>query len=147
MSPISFLIALAALSIGTYAMRFAGVKLGAAIATKGKRRQLATTSAGARSPEEFAGESQGMAEELQESQESEVDSTATVTNWMDRATVVLIGAVFATTAIFDGQDIADPARLIGVGVGVLASILRVPMLICVLLGMGVCAGIRMTGIL
>ncbi|GAA1931212.1 hypothetical protein GCM10009689_08050 [Brevibacterium antiquum] len=146
MSPVSFLIALAALSIGTYAMRFAGVKLGAAIATKGKRRQLVTASAGAdgtagtnstarsNSPVELTGESEG-------------DSTATVTKWMDRATVVLIGAVFATTAIFDGQDIADPARLIGVGVGVLASILRVPMLICVLLGMGVCAGIRMTGIL
>ena len=137
MSPVSFLIALAALSIGTYAMRFAGVKLGAAIATKGKRRQLATASAG-------AGSSVGSAEK---SPAADVDSTATVTKWMDRATVVLIGAVFATTAIFDGQDIADPARLIGVGVGVLASILRVPMLICVLLGMGVCAGIRMTGIL
>lgn len=137
MSPVSFLIALAALSIGTYAMRFAGVKLGAAIATKGKRRQLATTSAGAARPAEFAGNTE----------DSEGDSTATVTKWMDRATVVLIGAVFATTAVFDGQDIADPARLIGVGVGVLASILRVPMLICVLLGMGVCAGIRMTGIL
>lgn len=137
MSPVSFLIALAALSIGTYAMRFAGVKLGAAIATKGKRRQLATTSAGADRPAEFAGNTE----------DSEGDSTATVTKWMDRATVVLIGAVFATTAVFDGQDIADPARLIGVGVGVLASILRVPMLICVLLGMGVCAGIRMAGIL
>ena len=79
--------------------------------------------------------------------EQEGDSTATVTKWMDRATVVLIGAVFATTAIFDGQDLADPARLIGVGVGVLASILRVPMLICVLVGMAVCAGIRLTGIL
>lgn len=140
MSPVSFLIALAALSIGTYAMRFAGVKLGAAIATKGRRRQLASASAGAdnttepNGTAELAGESQG-------------DSTVTVTKWMDRATVVLIGAVFATTAIFDGQDIADPARLIGVGVGVLAAILRVPMLICVLLGMGVCAGIRMTGVL
>ncbi|TSI19578.1 AzlD domain-containing protein [Brevibacterium aurantiacum] len=140
MSPVSFLIALAALSIGTYAMRFAGVKLGAAIATKGRRRQLARASAGAydttgpNGTAELAGESEG-------------DSTATVTKWMDRATVVLIGAVFATTAIFDGQDIADPARLIGVGVGVLAAILRVPMLICVLLGMGVCAGIRMTGVL
>lgn len=149
MNPLSFLIALAALSIGTYAMRLFGVKLGAAIATKGKRRQLATTSAGAGgttgsvSPATLAGESG----QSGESEAPEGDSTATVTKWMDRATVVLIGAVFATTAIFDGRDIADPARLIGVGVGVLASILRVPMLICVLLGMGVGAGIRMTGIL
>ncbi|WP_193071219.1 AzlD domain-containing protein [Brevibacterium sp. FME37] len=168
MSPVSFLIALAALSIGTYAMRFAGVKLGAAIATKGKRRQLATTSAGASSPEAGSSPEVGAispeagsspasaggsasagspAESSEKPAESEVDSTATVTKWMDRATVVLIGAVFATTAVFDGQDIADPARLIGVGVGVLASILRAPMLICVVVGMGVCAGIRMTGIL
>ncbi|WP_231442922.1 AzlD domain-containing protein [Brevibacterium zhoupengii] len=165
MNPLSFLIALAALSIGTYAMRFAGVKLGAAIATKGRRRQLTTTSAvagdtgpGISAPGEAAGESQyDAAGESQDdaagedpgdtAAEPEGDSTATVTKWMDRATVVLIGAVFATTAIFDGQDVADPARLIGVGVGVLASILRVPMLICVLVGMAVCAGIRLTGIL
>lgn len=146
MSPVSFLIALAALSIGTYAMRFAGVKLGAAIATKGKRRQLATASAGADGTAETNSTARSNSS-VELTGESEGDSTATVTKWMDRATVVLIGAVFATTAIFDGQDIADPARLIGVGVGVLASILRVPMLICVLLGMGVCAGIRMTGIL
>lgn len=162
MSPVSFLIALAALSIGTYVMRFAGVKLGAAIATKGRRRQLATTSAqiattsagqggdaGARGTVGLGGTAEpgGSAELASESEQPAGDSTAAVTKWMDRATVVLIGAVFATTAIFDGQDIADPARLIGVGVGVLASILRVPMLICVLLGMGVCAGIRMSGLL
>ncbi|MDN6374428.1 MAG: hypothetical protein L0K12_16120 [Brevibacterium aurantiacum] len=52
MSPVSFLIALAALSIGTYAMRFAGVHIGAAIATRGRRRQLST-------PSVRAGESQG----------------------------------------------------------------------------------------
>ena len=129
MSPISFLIALAALSIGTYAMRFAGVKLGAALATRGRRRSMANAPA-----------------ETSETTETSEDSTTTVTKWMDRATVVLIGAVFATTAIFDGQDIADPARLIGVGAGVLAAILRVPMLICVVIGMGVCAGLRMSGI-
>ncbi|WP_436325968.1 AzlD domain-containing protein [Brevibacterium sp. FAM 27836] len=75
------------------------------------------------------------------------DSTERVTKWMDRATVVLIGAVFATTAIFDGKDIADPARLIGVGVGVFAAIVRVPMLLAVAIGMAVCAVIRMTGVL
>ena len=143
MTPVSFLLALAALSIGTYAMRFAGVKLGAALATKGKRRQPATTSAGpvdTVGPDDTAGPGDTAVV-------PEGDSTAAVTKWMDRATVVLIAAVFATTAIFDGQDITDPARLIGVGGGVLAAILRVPMLICVVLGMGICAGIRMSGIL
>ncbi len=128
MSAVSFLIALAGLSLGTYLMRFAGVKVGAAIATKGRRRTPTAASAGTL-PSDPA------------------DSTERVTMWMDRATVVLIGAVFATTAVFDGTDIADPARLLGVGAGVLAAILRVPMLLAVVIGMAVCALIRTTGIL
>lgn len=171
MNAVSFLIALAALSLGTYVMRFAGVKLGGAIATKGERRRAvpvptgggsddASTSVGegASVPPTSAGEGfsaspTSVGDEPNAPPTSAAgsegggDSTSRVTMWMDRATVVLIGAVFATTAVFDGQAIADPARLIGVGVGVLAAILRVPMLLCVFLGMGVCAVIRMTGIL
>ena len=146
MSAGSFLVALAALSIGTYLMRFAGVKLGGAIAMKGRRRSPAAASVkvgDASSGENVAGSGKSVAVAVDEP----ADSTERVTKWMDRATVVLIGAVFATTAIFDGKDIADPARLIGVGVGVLAAILRVPMLLAVVIGMAVCAGIRMTGIL
>ena len=146
MNPVSFLIALAGLSIGTYLMRFAGVKVGAAIATKGRRRTPATASAGVESsgPSDpsIPSESSGTVETSESA-----DSTERVTMWMDRATVVLIGAVFATTAVFDGTDIADPARLIGVGAGVLAAILRVPMLLAVVIGMAVCALIRTTGIL
>ncbi|WP_434591579.1 AzlD domain-containing protein [Brevibacterium sp. 1718] len=160
MSAVSFLIALAGLSLGTYLMRFAGVKVGAAIATKGRRRTPAAASAG---PDSSVGadsssgvdgqgttapagvEGQGTAASAGAGDSA--DSTERVTMWMDRATVVLIGAVFATTAVFDGTDIADPARLIGVGAGVLASILRVPMLLAVVIGMGVCALIRTTGIL
>lgn len=175
MSAVSFLIALAALSIGTYVLRFAGVKLGAAIATKGERRRAVPVSAGTAAnganaaadgadaaangtttsagdapsgPSASAGDGPvASAASEGEEQVGGDDSTSRVTMWMDRATVVLIGAVFATTAVFDGQAFADPARLIGVGVGVLASILRAPMLLCVFLGMGVCAVIRMTGIL
>lgn len=160
MSAVSFLIALAGLSLGTYLMRFAGVKVGAAIATKGRRRTPATASLGADSSV-GAGSSAGVdgrgaaAPAGRDGQGTaasagagdSADSTERVTMWMDRATVVLIGAVFATTAVFDGTDIADPARLIGVGAGVLASILRVPMLLAVVIGMGVCALIRTTGIL
>ncbi|UVI35519.1 AzlD domain-containing protein [Brevibacterium spongiae] len=153
----SFLIALAALSIGTYLMRFAGVKLGAAIATKGRRRTPATASVGVDGSSADAGSGAVGGSGVEAEHRTEVaaggavdepaDSTERVTKWMDRATVVLIGAVFATTAVFDGKDIADPARLIGVGVGVLAAIVRVPMLLAVLIGMAVCAVIRMTGIL
>ena len=171
MNAVSFLIALAALSLGTYVMRFAGVKLGGAIATKGERRRAVPVPAGAGSddastsvgegasvPPTSAGEGFSASPTSVEDgpnaptasatgTDGGGDSTSRVTMWMDRATVVLIGAVFATTAVFDGQAVADPARLIGVGVGVLAAILRVPMLLCVFLGMGVCAVIRMTGIL
>ncbi|MFP3395107.1 AzlD domain-containing protein [Brevibacterium sp. H602] len=165
MSAVSFLIALAGLSLGTYLMRFAGVKVGAAIATKGRRRTPATASVGAGSSAGVdgrgaaapaSGDEQGTAIPARRDGQGtaasagagdSADSTERVTMWMDRATVVLIGAVFATTAVFDGTDIADPARLIGVGAGVLASILRVPMLLAVVIGMGVCALIRTTGIL
>lgn len=182
MNAVSFLIALAALSLGTYVMRFSGVKLGGAIATKGERRRavpvptgggsddastsvgeggsVPTTSAGEGPnaptasvregpdrPPTSVGDGPNAPTTSAAGTDGGSDSTSRVTMWMDRATVVLIGAVFATTAVFDGQAIADPARLIGVGVGVLAAILRVPMLLCVFLGMGVCAVIRMTGIL
>ena len=146
MSAVSFLIALAGLSIGTYLMRFAGVKVGAAIATKGRRRTPATASAGADPSAPGDPSTPGESSATVETSET-ADTTERVTMWMDRATVVLIGAVFATTAVFDGTDIADPARLIGVGAGVLAAILRVPMLLAVVIGMAVCALIRTTGIL
>lgn len=154
MSAVSFLIALAGLSLGTYLMRFAGVKVGAAIATKGRRRTPATASVGAGSSAGVDGRGaaiparrDGQGTAASAGAGDSADSTERVTMWMDRATVVLIGAVFATTAVFDGTDIADPARLIGVGAGVLASILRVPMLLAVVIGMGVCALVRTTGIL
>ena len=146
MNPVSFLIALAGLSIGTYLMRFAGVKVGAAIATKGRRRTPAAASAGAGPSAPGDPSTPGEPSATAETSET-ADSTERVTMWMDRATVVLIGAVFATTAVFDGTDIADPARLIGVGAGVLAAILRMPMLLAVVIGMAVCALIRTTGIL
>ena len=154
MSAVSFLIALAGLSLGTYLMRFAGVKVGAAIATKGRRRTPATASVGADASAGMGGQGagapagvDGQGAAASAGAGDSADSTERVTMWMDRATVVLIGAVFATTAVFDGTDIADPARLIGVGAGVLASILRVPMLLAVVIGMVVCALIRTTGIL
>ncbi|MFC9443698.1 MULTISPECIES: AzlD domain-containing protein [unclassified Brevibacterium] len=188
MTATTFLIALAALSIGTYVMRFAGVKVGAALATRGKRRALVavgadhastsasattpgtTTSANATTPNTstpgtttsaststpntttHGTTTHGTTTSANDPAATGADvvpdaPTSRVTKWMDRATVVLIGAVFATTAIFDGRELADPARLIGVGVGVLAAILRVPMLVCVVLAMGVCAGLRVSGIL
>ncbi|WP_291794367.1 AzlD domain-containing protein [Brevibacterium sp.] len=65
--------------------------------------------------------------------------------WMDRAVVVLILAVAVTGGLFDGKEIADAGHVLGVGAGMAAGLLRVPMLLCVLLGMVVCALIRLSG--
>lgn len=65
--------------------------------------------------------------------------------WMDRAVVVLVLAVAVTGGFFDGQDVADPGRVLGVAAGMIAGVLRVPMLVCVLIGMVVCAVVRATG--
>ncbi|MDN5640813.1 MAG: AzlD domain-containing protein [Actinomycetia bacterium] len=66
--------------------------------------------------------------------------------WMDRATVVLIVAVAATTMLFEGQEVVGPARIIGAGTGILAALLKAPMLACVVLAMAVCAGLRALGV-
>lgn len=71
---------------------------------------------------------------------------ADVRTWMDRATVVIILAVAATQTVFDGQDLSTSARMIGVGVGVAALFLRVPMIIAVLLAMGCAALLRAAGL-
>lgn len=119
MNPGIFLLALAGLAGGTYAMRLAGVKLGQL------SRSKAVDADGAELPE--------------------VDSASPARVWMDRATVVLIGAVAASNLLFDGQELTGPARIIGAGVGILAAILRAPMLVCVVIAMAVCAGLRAFG--
>ncbi|MCT1368143.1 MULTISPECIES: AzlD domain-containing protein [Kocuria] len=75
----------------------------------------------------------------------EVESQSPARIWMDRATVVLICAVAATTLVYEGQDFAGPSRVIGAGVGIGAALFKVPMLLCVILGMAVCAGLRLWG--
>ena len=60
--------------------------------------------------------------------------------------MVLIGAVAASTLLFDGQELTGPARIIGAGVGIFAAVLRAPMLVCVVIAMVVCAGLRACGI-
>ncbi|WP_029088274.1 hypothetical protein [Brevibacterium album] len=65
--------------------------------------------------------------------------------WMDRAVVVLILAVAVTGGLYAGRDIADAGHVLGVGAGMTASLLKAPMLVCVLLGMAVCALIRLSG--
>ncbi|MDN6439774.1 MAG: AzlD domain-containing protein [Corynebacterium nuruki] len=66
--------------------------------------------------------------------------------WLDRAVIVLIVAVAAGQAVFDGQDPAGAARLVGVGSGVVALLFRVPVLPAVALAMAVTALLRLVGV-
>lgn len=128
MSPAAFLVALAGLAGGTYLIRILGVKLGALSArSTSKETEDADSARGAAvSPHEL--------------------SQSPARLWMDRATVVLIVAVAATTMLFEGQEVVGPARIIGAGTGILAALLKAPMLACVVLAMAVCAGLRALGV-
>lgn len=111
MNALPFLVALTGMVVGTYLLRYVGVRIGSL----------------SRSDEEAEG-------------------PTTARLWMDRATVVLICAVAATTMVFEGQDVAGPARIIGTSAGILAAIVKVPLLVCVILGMAVCAVLRLCGV-
>lgn len=65
--------------------------------------------------------------------------------WIDRATVVLIVAVATTNMFFAGHELVGPARWIGVSAGIIAALCKAPMLVCVVIAMGVCAGLRAFG--
>lgn len=129
MSPAAFLAALAGLAGGTYLMRILGVKIGALSARTTAQEDdadPAQETPNAVSPHEL--------------------SQSPARLWMDRATVVLIVAVAATTMLFEGQEVVGPARIIGAGTGILAALLKAPMLACVVLAMAVCAGLRALGV-
>ncbi|MDN5654197.1 MAG: AzlD domain-containing protein [Kocuria sp.] len=111
MSVFPFLVALAGLVLGTYLLRYLGVRIGALSGT-----------------------------------DEDAEEPTVARLWMARATVVLICAVAATTMVFEGQDLSGPSRIIGTSVGIVAAIVKVPLLICVILGMAVCAGLRLLGV-
>lgn len=51
---------------------------------------------------------------------------------LERATVVLLIAVALTSTLFIGSDLAGPARPIGVAVGILAALLRAPLVVVII---------------
>lgn len=112
MNATTFLISAAALTLGTYAFRYLGVRLGSRMS----RRQ------------------------------SDPQTPSPTRSWIDRAATVLIGAVCITSAVYVGQDFAGGSRIAGVGAGIVAAVLKLPMLVCVLIGMAVCAGCRWAGV-
>lgn len=62
---------------------------------------------------------------------------------MDRGVIILLAAVSATSALFDGHDLADPARVAGVVLGGTAALLRLPLVVVVLVAGGSAALIRL----
>lgn len=62
---------------------------------------------------------------------------------MDRGVVILLAAVSATSALFDGHELADPSRAAGVVLGGTAALLRLPLVVVVLVAGGSAALLRM----
>lgn len=117
MTTAGFLLAASALAVGTFLIRILGVRLGALMRTRG------SGASGSGNPE---------------------DSPVRV--WFDRSATVLIAAVCVTSTLYDGQDFAGWARVLGVSAGALAAVCRVPLLGSVAIGMAVCAGARLLGL-
>ncbi|GAC68671.1 hypothetical protein GS4_17_00570 [Gordonia soli NBRC 108243] len=65
---------------------------------------------------------------------------------LDRAAIVLLVAVALTGALYVGHDFAGWARPIGVGAGLLAAVLKAPIVVVVVLAAAVTAGLRAAGV-
>lgn len=102
---VPILIAVAILAVATYAMRLAGVLVGARL--------------------------------------RHANSTM---RFLDRGVVVLLMAVLVATTVYDGQEFAGWARIAGAATAAVAALLRAPILVVVLTGMGVTATLRLLGI-
>ncbi|MDT0203028.1 AzlD domain-containing protein [Nocardioides sp. AE5] len=64
---------------------------------------------------------------------------------MSLAATVLLVALLATSALFDGQELSDPARPAGVAVGGVLAWRRAPFVVVVLAAAGTAALIRALG--
>lgn len=151
MSALPFLLSLLALAGGTYALRILGVTLGSRLAGREQRpdqqhRQQAPAAAAPAPPgAPAAAPGDGNAASAPEPLPLPAASTP-ARRWMDRATVVLVCAVAATTMVFEGQDFAGPSRLLGALSGMVAALCKAPLLACVVVGMAVCALLRLAGV-
>lgn len=61
-------------------------------------------------------------------------------------TVVLLTALVATSAFMDGQDIASPARILGIAVGGVLAWRRAPFVVVVLAAAATAALLRLAGL-
>ncbi|WP_373278181.1 AzlD domain-containing protein [Gordonia effusa] len=74
-----------------------------------------------------------------------LDVTPRVEAVLERATIVLLIAVALTSTLFIGSDVAGPARPIGVAVGILAAVLRAPLIVVIVAAAGTTAALRAAG--
>ncbi|MFE5879422.1 AzlD domain-containing protein [Rhodococcus sp. NPDC056506] len=65
---------------------------------------------------------------------------------LDRAVVVLLFAVVATSAIFTGHDVAGPARMLGVVAGGICAWFKAPLVVVVIVAAGATALLRLSGV-
>ncbi|MBF7734764.1 AzlD domain-containing protein [Rhodococcus sp. WS1] len=65
---------------------------------------------------------------------------------LDRAVVVLLLAVVATSTIFIGHDVAGPARMLGVVAGGICAWLKAPLVLVVIAAAGTTALLRLSGV-
>lgn len=97
--------AVALLAVGTYAIRFAGLKL-----------------------------------------RTRVQVSPQVEELIERATIVLLIAVALTGALFTGDELAGPARPIGVAVGVAAAWFKAPLVVVIVGAAATTALLRAFGV-
>lgn len=139
MSSGTFLLALAVMALGTYGVRTLGVQLSRRRAGRGAAGAATASSA----TDATADDATAHAGDAGTDPPHAAPSRASA--WFDRATVVLILGLVVSSTFFDGQAFGPPSRMIAVAVGVGAAVCRAPMLLCVLLAMGVAAGLRLLG--
>ncbi|MCD2104721.1 AzlD domain-containing protein [Rhodococcus sp. GB-02] len=65
---------------------------------------------------------------------------------LDRAVVVLLLAVVATSTIFTGHDVAGPARVFGVAAGGICAWFKAPLVVVVIVAAGTTALLRLSGV-
>lgn len=119
------LLAAAILALGTYLIRLAGVsssRISAPVPGE------AGESGESRPPEALAGRA------------------GPVRHLADEAVAVLLAGVIVVTTLYDGVDLAGGARVLGVLVGAVAALLRMPLVVVVLVAAVCTAVLRALGL-
>ncbi|WP_018296801.1 AzlD domain-containing protein [Corynebacterium lubricantis] len=74
------------------------------------------------------------------------DSAKNIRLWLDRAAVLILLGVAVTQMVYEGSDLAGPARIIGVTMGVLSLFWKRSLILAVVIAMATTAVLRMVGL-